>query len=450
MSQRNKDKGARGRAPVVHSPAVSPTRAADNNRHETPPDNNSVTMATVGSQTETDSIMEQILARLDNIEAQNKQCLELGNDYKKEQSELKVKLEDHIKESREMWDECNRKLMIAERQFNTAQEMNRRTETHMNAIDNQSRICNIRIEGKKEENGENLMKFVLDVANQVGVTNIAPNDIMQVYRLGKPAVENQRQRNTRPRTILVTFVNKQVRNRLYFARAKLHQVDQYKGIFVNDDVTLTTRRHRDEYRSVAALARAQGADIRIHDDGLIINGIKYMLGESHTLPSEFSMAKARTVESDGELYFASQYSYLSNFSPAVIVHEDIVYQTAEHFYQAEKCLHAQDESRRKQVIAAITPLEAKRIADDIKSTPEWRNVRDEVMKTVLEEKFKQNQSLANKLLTTGDMILNEATNNQHFGIGVSINSREIRDKSYKGNNMLGQLLMKLRTDLKVE
>ena len=37
--------------------------------------------------------------------------------------------------------------------------------------------------------------------------------------------------------------------------------NNYKGIYLNDDVTPETRKARDDYRSVAVLARAQEADV---------------------------------------------------------------------------------------------------------------------------------------------------------------------------------------------
>lgn len=293
-----------------------------------------------------------------------------------------------------------------------------------------------------------MTKFVMDLAKQVGANAFTPNDIVSVERIGKKLVAQQAQRNNqRPRTVVLTLVNKQVRNKLYFARARLHNVERFKGIYVNDDVSATTRRQREEYRSVAAIARARGAEIRIHDDGLIIDGKKYLLGEAHTLPSQYSLEKARTVESGGELYFASHHSFLSNFAYSPIVENDVLYPTAEHLYQAKKCEHAQDMVRLDRVIKATSPLDAKRIADEIKETPEWRGYRDEIMEGVIKKKFGQNEELAEKLVETGVMQLNEATHNDYYGIGVAINSKAIKDKSYKGNNKLGKILMARRDDI---
>ena len=70
------------------------------------------------------------------------------------------------------------------------------------------------------------------------------------------------------------------------------------------------------------------------------------------------------------------------------------------------------------------------------------------MTKVIEKKFDQNPNLAKLLLDTGDMQLNEATHNQHFGIGVPLHSREIQDKSYRGNNQLGHILVAKRDSIR--
>lgn len=462
MSQKTKDKTrGKGRTSVSGPPAAegggSPVASPDRGHGQpktnvksaehSEKSNDTVNTSNAGSQTETEDMLTRILNRLDAIDAQNKVRLDKEEDHRKEQKEHRERLEKCMDATREAWEKCERKLVISEQQLSAARESNRRLEAQLNALDNQTRICNLRIEGKQEEDGENLMRFVLDLAGQVGANSITPSDIQLVTRLGKFNGTQQGQRNVRPRTVLVTLVNKQVRNKLYFARSKLHGVDRFRGIFVNDDVSFLTRRQRDEYRSVAAIAREDGAEIRVHDDGIIINGTKYLLGETHTLPTAYSIEKARTIEKGGEVYFCSQYSYLSNFAPSVIISDGTVYPTAEHYYQAEKCQHANDQGRRQRVLASLTPLEAKRVADELKSTPEWRAVRDDIMKKVINDKFSQNPRMERQLAATGDKVLNEATNNQHFGIGVAINSREINDKSYRGTNMLGQILMARRTEI---
>ena len=71
-----------------------------------------------------------------------------------------------------------------------------------------------------------------------------------------------------------------------------------------------------------------------------------------------------------------------------------------------------------------------------------------IMERVVAAKFDQNSHLADLLLNTGDMTLNEATTNDHFGIGVTVMAREIRDKAYRGSNKLGLILMNKRASIR--
>lgn len=340
-----------------------------------------------------------------------------------------------------------REILIVRQELVLAKELNHRMEVQLNQLINRQNICNIRIDGIKEDVSESLKKYVVEMAHCMGVVNMTQQDVITAYRVGKPAQNNARARS---RTVLITFVNERARNAFFFARSSLKNQEKFKGVFVNDDVSPATRKQRDDYRAVAALARQDGVDVRVHTDGILLAGKKYLLTEPQTLPEKYTVNKAKTYEHGGEIYFASASSFLSNFSPSPIVEGDITYMTAEHMYQAGKCRHAQANDKLKLVLAAPSPLEAKRIADAVVETPEWRQVRDALMEGVISAKFDQNPDLAHELLGTGDKPLNEATHNDHFGIGVPLMAREIKDKSYRGTNKLGQILVNKRASLRVQ
>lgn len=332
---------------------------------------------------------------------------------------------------------------ITKHQLAITTELNRRLAVQVNDMDNKHKLCNIRIDGKDEDAREDLKRYVLAVAADMGVEVITMADLASVYRVGK-IHQGHHNARTRPRTIMVVFTDAQKRNTFFYSRSKLRNNPRYRTIYVNDDVTQITRKQREDYRAVAAVARADGVEVRIHTDGLILGDVKYLNSDQHTLPERYSMDRAKTIEVGGELYFASEHSFLSNFSPSPIVDGNTVFGTAEHMYQAYKCRDANELVKMKKVILAPTPLEAKRIADTVHDTPEWRRRRDEVMAKVVDFKFDQNPSLARKLMDTGELMLNEATRNDHFGIGVPLHSREIREKAYRGTNRLGQILMDKR------
>lgn len=389
----------------------------------------------------------EILERFDRLD---KAISELTDAAKINADELKDIR--HILENTQLEQRTTiRKLQIAEHEIKMATANNNMLRERINNLENVSKIRNLRLDGKREEEGEDLIKYLSDLAQFLTARNNI--QIITAYRIGKKqngAVNGNGagyRRTDRPRTILFSLSNVNDRNAMYFARTKLKGAISYPGIFLNDDVSVDTRKAREDFRSVAALARDEGAAVRMHSDGIIIDGKKYKLTEPCALPERYSLSKAKTITIDDEIYFHSEHSHLSNFFCAPIVSEGVVYKTGEHFYQAEKCRRANDSNTRNQVILAPSPLEAKRLGDTVGDTAEWRRVREDVMIKVVNEKYEQNPELAELLRKTGEKQLLEATNNSFYGIGATLQSREIRDKSYRGMNKLGIMLMAKRDEL---
>lgn len=76
---------------------------------------------------------------------------------------------------------------------------------------------------------------------------------------------------------------------------------------------------------------------------------------------------------------------------------------------------------------------------NIQIRPDWDNIKNDVMIYILRQKFTQNLTLKNLLLSTGNSILvEESPRDSYWGIG----------KNRDGKNMLGKLLMDLREELK--
>lgn len=339
------------------------------------------------------------------------------------------------------------KLAVAEQMMTASTYAIRSLSTRLTQMENRNRKCNVIVDGLPDTNGEDLLQKIIDLAVRICPGKVHPESIQSVYRLGKSTQGGNRGSAKKTRPVMVVFGDVRTRNDFYFARTKLKSMDQLSNVYINDDVTIETKRARDEYRSVAIIARNAGAMVRIHDDGLVLNGTKYKLFEPDTLPAEYSLDKAKTITTPQGIFFHSESSYLSNFYPSPIWAEGKAYPTAEHRYQALKCKMAGEIETMKRVIAAPSPLDAKRIADQIIENAEWRSKREEVMQQAITEKFAQNNELAKKLINTGNAKLFEATSNSFFGIGATLHSREVRDMSFKGLNKLGDLLQAKRAEL---
>ena len=141
--------------------------------------------------------------------------------------------------------------------------------------------------------------------------------------------------------------------------------------------------------------------------------------------------------------FDGEFAFLSNFSHSLILYEGIVYPTVEHFFQAMKTLiHAE----REAIAAAATPGIAKRMGRQITLRPDWERIKADVMRIGLRLKF-ADYELAKKLLATGDEYLVEG-NTWHDNCWGDCSCPKCA--STTGRNLLGQLLMEIREEVRSE
>ena len=145
-------------------------------------------------------------------------------------------------------------------------------------------------------------------------------------------------------------------------------------------------------------------------------------------------------------YRASDETYgcLSNLYPRPVEFEGEVYDTAEHAYQAGK---ARKTEVRQWILSAPSPALVAMAAHglywwDIRS--DWSKIKFDRMRLVLRAKFTQQDDLRELLVSTGDLRLVESAT-----VDNPVN-RLWGEVKGQGKNMLGQMLMELRTQLQLE
>ena len=133
--------------------------------------------------------------------------------------------------------------------------------------------------------------------------------------------------------------------------------------------------------------------------------------------------------------FAGDYRWLSNFWPAEVEYEGVKYPTTEHAFQAAK---TENLGQRRHVRKAASPAEAKKLGRQVTLRPGWDSMKDEVMLDLNRQKFRD-PGLRAKLLATGDRPLIEGNhwNDTYWGVCRG-----------KGKNRLGQILMKIRHEIR--
>lgn len=140
--------------------------------------------------------------------------------------------------------------------------------------------------------------------------------------------------------------------------------------------------------------------------------------------------------------FSGPYHFLSNFYPTPVEHLGVVWPTAEHAFQASKCV---DPAQRALIAGARSPGHAKRIGRTVRLHVNWDFVRYDVMLAIVRVKFAAGTRLAAGLLATGDAQLVEGNDwcDQVWGdcLCGEFTCRE------PGANMLGRTLELVRDEL---
>lgn len=144
--------------------------------------------------------------------------------------------------------------------------------------------------------------------------------------------------------------------------------------------------------------------------------------------------------------------YLSQWASSKFTIEGKEYLTAEQFMMAMKANYFGDTAIEAKIMATADPSEQKAFGRQVANFD--REAWDAVSRGYVYQgnmaKFTQNTHLGDLLLDTGDKELVEASPyDKIWGIGLSTYSADRFDKTkWKGTNWLGEVLMKVRADLR--
>lgn len=132
--------------------------------------------------------------------------------------------------------------------------------------------------------------------------------------------------------------------------------------------------------------------------------------------------------------FTDQYFFLSNFAPSSLYYKNHRYLNAEAAFQAQKCPGIEERFEN------LDPSQARRWGRMLPLREDWEEVKLKEMENILKAKFR-NYNLRKKLLETGEQELVEGNywKDDFWGVCTS-----------KGQNNLGKLLMKLRSEYRTK
>ncbi len=118
----------------------------------------------------------------------------------------------------------------------------------------------------------------------------------------------------------------------------------------------------------------------------------------------------------------------------------------------QKAILFRDEKMAAKIMTTDKPHEQKLMGQYVKGfvSDIWETHKVEIVKRGNYAKFSQNAGLRKKLLATQNMVLAEANAKDIFwGIGLSEDDPDVQDpQKWKGDNLLGTILMKVRDELR--
>ena len=165
-----------------------------------------------------------------------------------------------------------------------------------------------------------------------------------------------------------------------------------------------------------------------------INGSDQFDAHNVLIAVQHSLAPKPLTEIKG---FFGPTRWLSNFHYVKVKWNGEEYRTTEHAYQAAKHLDAEF---RAEIARYDHPRDAMKAGRSRPPRPDWDDIKVEVMYEVNKQKYSQ-EPLRTWLIETGDAYLEETNTWGDTFWGVC---------NGNGQNMLGQVLMLIRDELRCE
>jgi len=138
--------------------------------------------------------------------------------------------------------------------------------------------------------------------------------------------------------------------------------------------------------------------------------------------------------------FNNEYRFLSNFWLCDIEFQGHIFPSVEHAYVFSNTLVPEEQELFLKECMSLTPGQIKRFGRNLTLRSDWDEVKVDLMRFFVYQKFMKHTELREKLIATGDAELIEGNQWGDIFWGVCKGN---------GQNWLGKLLMEIRTALRV-
>lgn len=274
-------------------------------------------------------------------------------------------------------------------------------------------------------------------------------EVQTAYRIGQLPSEG----NPYIRPLIVKFTNLPDRNLVWRHRRSIPQIEGNQKIRIQADLPKQLRDDTTTLYKVlhAASSMDEFQSARIRDYAFSLNGKLYTPLQLEQLPYPIRPSSLAIKQSNETFVFFTKFCALSNHFPSTFTIQDKEFHSMEHYLAFERAKLSEQDHLIQKAWHAKDPVESKSILNLLRDdhVQEWQNLRADITIKGLRAKFSQNQHLLNFLKNTGQRRIGEASKNPVWGVGMTLEDDHILDttKWIESGNLLGNLLMQLRTEL---
>lgn len=314
----------------------------------------------------------------------------------------------------------------------------RKKDLALDIVEKEVRKRNLVISGMIEELNENIYTRALRILQTVCV-NIQQQDIDCIYRVGVPSAGKTRE-------VIVELYSKYVKEDILKGRKKLRENEYTRNVWINDDLPTRTRKSRGVLRDIVRRASEMGVPCAINGEKLTCNNMTYGTEQLKALPKGLRPEDMKTRKEGKRIGFMSEESFLSNFYLCPVTVDGYTFSSAEHAIQYKRSIVGGREDIGVEVKQTLNPADAKMLGERVDHNKKWDNAKIGLIRSIVRQKFVENNGLKLKLLETVGYTLEESTFDRYWGTGVPVYSREFKRGKHTGKNIMGRMLEEIRDE----
>lgn len=379
--------------------------------------------------------------RVDQSHFQNLHC-EL-EEIKSENLALRSLIENIETEQSMSFQNHDQRISNNKLDIKRAHKSNSDLTERVNVLDMKSNHLSLFIDGVPESKELSTAQVLIDRLQSDAQVTLNTSDFVSIFRLGKP-----RKAKSSPRQIRVKLSNEQARTKILSCRGKLKPNADASFIWINEDHPEAYKRRKIMLRElVKHINGLKGHTVSIDSGGLRLDGILYTPDQFNELPYECQPHNVQVIYTDhNTTLFAGEWAFMSNMYPCSLTYEGTRFTSSQQCFQFVRARKNKKLNKAHRIITTNDPFVCKAIGHSIHNSAEWNDQCETHMTKINRLKYVQNPHLVESLLSTGERILQEATTSSIWGIGAGIRSKSARENTATGDNLLGQILMKLRAE----